>query len=138
MKSYYYMDCLHREIFLEEEDIQAVPESGRADEACSAIAGKPYVVEQFMADSFRTLKNAASRLCDSPDVKSRHDALMYIVWTAALDIRERRTLRHGEAAVKVPVKTVSCGCLYRRKMPGSYGRRMSLPCIGFMLMIRNP
>ena len=39
MKSYYYMDCLHREIFLEEEDIQAVPESGRADEACSAIAG---------------------------------------------------------------------------------------------------
>lgn len=26
---------------------------------------------------------------------------MYIVWTAALDIRERRTLRHGEAAVKV-------------------------------------
>ena len=45
MKSYYYMDCLHREIFLEEEDIQAVPESGRADEVCSAIAGKPYVVE---------------------------------------------------------------------------------------------
>ena len=39
MKSYYYMDCLHREIFLEEEDIQAVPESGRADKACSAIAG---------------------------------------------------------------------------------------------------
>ncbi|MCO7112309.1 hypothetical protein NIB75_06405 [Bacteroides uniformis] len=34
-------------------------------------------------------------------LKSRHDALMYIVWTAALDIRERRTLRHGEAAVKV-------------------------------------
>lgn len=101
MKSYYYMDCLHREIFLEEEDIQAVPESGRADDVCSAIAGKPYVVEQFMADSFRTLKDAVSRLCDSPDVKSRHDALMYIVWTAALDIRERRTLRHGEAAVKV-------------------------------------
>ena len=39
MKSYYYLDYLHREIFLEEEDIQAVPESGRADEACSAIAG---------------------------------------------------------------------------------------------------
>ena len=52
MKSYYYMDCLHREIFLEEEDIQAVPESGRADKACSAIAGKPYVVEQFMAELF--------------------------------------------------------------------------------------
>jgi len=51
MKSYYYLDYLHREIFLEEEDIQTVPESGRADDACSAIAEKPYVVEQFMADS---------------------------------------------------------------------------------------
>ena len=91
MKSYYYLDCLHREIFLEEEDIQAVPESGRADDACSAIAEKPYVVEQFMADSFRTLKDVASRLCDSPDIKSRHDALMYIVWTVALDIKEWRT-----------------------------------------------
>lgn len=69
MKSYYYLDYLHREIFLEEEDIQTVPESGRADDACSAIAEKPYVVEQFMADSFRTLKDVASRLCDSPDIK---------------------------------------------------------------------
>ena len=42
-------------------DIQTVPESGRADDACSAIAEKPYVVEQFMADSFRTLKDVASR-----------------------------------------------------------------------------
>ncbi|MCS2443107.1 hypothetical protein NXX09_24215 [Bacteroides uniformis] len=84
MKSYYYLDYLHREIFLEEEDIQTVPESGRADDACSAIAEKPYVVEQFMADSFRTLKDVASRLCDSPDIKSRHDALMYIVWRVAL------------------------------------------------------
>lgn len=101
MKSYYYLDYLHREIFLEEEDIQAVPESGRADEACSAIAEKPYVMEQFMADSFRTLKDVVSRLCDSPDIKSRHDALMYIVWMAALDIKERRTLRHCEANIKV-------------------------------------
>ena len=87
MKSYYYLDCLHREIFLEEEDIQSVPESGRADEACSAIAEKPYVMEQFMADSFQVLKDAVSRLCDSPEIKSRHDALMYIVWMAALDIK---------------------------------------------------
>ena len=101
MKSYYYLDYLHREIFLEEEDIQTVPESGRADDACSAIAEKPYVVEQFMADSFRTLKDVASRLCDSPDIKSRHDALMYIVWRVALDIKEWRTLSHSEAAVKV-------------------------------------
>jgi hypothetical protein len=101
MRTYYYLNYLHREIFLEEEDIQAVPESGRADEVCAAIAEKAYVVEQFMADSFRTLKAVVSRLCDSPDVKSRHDALMYIVWTVALDIREWRTLRHSEAAVKV-------------------------------------
>lgn len=58
MKSYYYLDYLHREIFLFEKDIQAVPESGRADEACSAIAGKPYVREQFMAVPFRELKEA--------------------------------------------------------------------------------
>ncbi|GAA6401136.1 hypothetical protein K020075H21_04750 [Bacteroides ovatus] len=101
MKSYYYLDCLHREIFLEEEDIQAVPESGRADDACAAIAEKAYVAEQFRTDSFPTLKEAVNSLCDTPDIRSRHDALMYIVWTAALDIRERRTLRHGEAAVKV-------------------------------------
>ena len=139
MKSYYYMDCLYREIFLEEEDIQAVPESGRADEACSAIAGKPYVVEQFMADSFRTLKDAVSRLCDSPDVKSRHDALMYIVWRVALDIKEWRTLSHSEAAVKVTCEDgFVCGCLYQRKMPGSYGRQTYSPCTGFMPMIRNP
>lgn len=101
MKSYYYLDYLHREIFLEEEDIQAVPESGRADEACAAIAGKPYVMEQFTADSFRSLKEAVSRLCDSPEIKSRHDALMYIVWMAALDIKERRAMRHTEAGVKI-------------------------------------
>jgi len=29
MRTYYYLDYLHREIFLEEEDIQAVPASGR-------------------------------------------------------------------------------------------------------------
>lgn len=138
MKSYYYMDCLHREIFLEEEDIQAVPESGRADEACSAIAGKPYVVEQFMADSFRTLKDAASRLCDSPDVKSRHDALMYIVWRVALDIKEWRTLSHSEAAVKVTCEDGFVWLLVSAEMPGSYGRQTYSPCTGFMPMIRNP
>ncbi len=63
MKSYYYLDYLHREIFLEEEDIQTV-RNRRADDACSAIAEKPYVVEQFMADSFRTLKR-----CGQPPVR---------------------------------------------------------------------
>lgn len=101
MKSYYYLDCLHREIFLEEEDIQAVPESGRADDACAAIAEKAYVAEQFRADSFQTLKDAVSRLCDTPDIRSRHDALMYIVWIAASDIKEKRSMRHGEAEIKI-------------------------------------
>lgn len=101
MRTYYYLDYLHREIFLEEEDIQAVPESGRADEACAAIAEKTYVEEQFRADSFRTLKEAVSRLCDTPDIRSRHDALMYIVWMAASDIKEKRGMRHGEAEIKI-------------------------------------
>ena len=101
MKSYYYLDHLHREIFLEEEDIQAVPESGRADEACSAIAEKPYVREQFMAVPFRELKDAVRKLCDSPDIRTRHDALMFIVWLAASGIREERFSRHTPAGVKV-------------------------------------
>ncbi len=100
MKSY-YLDYLHREIFLEEEDIQTVLESGRPDEAFSAIAAKPYVMEQFMADSFQTLKDVVSRLCDSPDINSRHDALMYIVWMAVRNIKERLTPRYGEAGIKI-------------------------------------
>lgn len=39
----YYVDYLYCEIYLKEEDIQAVPESGRADEACFAIADKAYI-----------------------------------------------------------------------------------------------
>lgn len=101
MRSYYYLDYLHREIFLEEEDIQAVPESGRAEEICSTIARKRYIVGQFSADSFQVLKDVVSRLCDDPDIENRHDALMYIVWLAALDIKERRAMRHAEAAVRI-------------------------------------
>ncbi len=92
MKSYYYLDYLHREVFLEEEDIQAVPESGRADDACDAIADKMYVMQQFQADSFRALKDAVCALCDSPQIRSRHDALMYIVWVVALSIKEERDI----------------------------------------------
>ena len=51
MKSYYYMDCLHREIFLEEEDIQAVPESGRADEVVPPLPGS----RMSWSSSWRTL-----------------------------------------------------------------------------------
>ncbi|HJC16854.1 MAG TPA: hypothetical protein H9937_02655 [Candidatus Alistipes stercorigallinarum] len=101
MKTCYYLEELHKEILLEEEDIQAVPESGRADEACDAIAAKDYIVRQFQADSFESLRQAVCRICDSPRIRSRHEALMYIVWMAALDIKERRVLRHTEAEVKI-------------------------------------
>ncbi len=92
MKSYYYLDYLHKEVFLEEEDIQAVPESGCADEACAVIADKMYVTQQFQADSFKDLKDAVCALCDSPQIRSRHDALMYIVWMVALNIKEERNM----------------------------------------------
>lgn len=59
MKTCYYLEELHKEILLEEEDIQAVPESGRADEACDAIAAKDYIVRQFQADSL----NRSGRPC---------------------------------------------------------------------------
>lgn len=100
MKPCYYLDYLHRKIFLEEKDIQIVLESGRTDNACSAIAKRPYVVEQLVADSFRILKDAASRPCDSPDIRGRHDALMYTVWRVALGIKEWQTLSHSEAVIK--------------------------------------
>lgn len=101
MKTCYYLEELHKDILLEEEDIQAVPESGRADEACDAIAGKDYIARQFQADSFESLRQVVCRICDNPRIRSRHEALMYIVWMAALDIKERRTLRHAEAEVKI-------------------------------------
>ena len=40
MKTCYYLEELHKEILLEEEDIQDVPEAGRAEQACEAIAAK--------------------------------------------------------------------------------------------------
>lgn len=60
-----------------------------------------YIVRQFQADSFESLRQAVCRICDSPRIRSRHEALMYIVWMAALDIKERRVLRHTEAEVKI-------------------------------------
>ena len=89
---YYYIDYLHREIGLKKEDIDAVPEMGRADDACDEIAGKDYIVEQFRDMSFESLKYAVCCLCDNPEVDSRHDALMYLVWIAALDIKEQRVI----------------------------------------------
>ena len=89
---YYYIDYLHREIGLKREDIDAVPEMGHADYACDEIADKDYIIEQFADVSFESLKYAVCCLCDSPTIESRHDALMYLVWIAALDIKEQRVL----------------------------------------------
>lgn len=93
---YYYIDYLHREIGLKREDIDAVPEMGRADDACDEIAAKDYIVEQFRDVSFESLKYAVCCLCDNPEVDSRHDALMYLVWIAALDIKEKRFVSQSD------------------------------------------
>ena len=100
MKSYYYLDYLHREIFLKEEDIQAVPEGGRADEACAAIAAKTYIKKQFRDVPFGELKEAAEALYDNPDIPDRKAALMFFIWSAALNIKEQRYERHGERKTK--------------------------------------
>lgn len=85
---YYYLDYLYKEIGLKEADIQAVPSMGCADYACDKIARKEYIIEQFADVSFENLKYAVCCLCDNPEVESRHDALMYLVWIAALSIKE--------------------------------------------------
>lgn len=89
---YYYFDYLYKEIGLKTEDIDAVHAMGSADDVCDEIAGKDYIVEQFADVSFENLRYAVCCLCDSPTIESRHDALMYLVWIAALDIKEQRVL----------------------------------------------
>lgn len=84
----YYMDYLYMEVFLLDEDFEIVPESGVADNSCSLIADKPYIKKQFEDISFENLKDAVCNLCDNPEIKTRHDAIMYIVWIAALSIKE--------------------------------------------------
>lgn len=86
----YYIDYLYREISLEDEDIETVPEIGQADDACSIIAEKKYVKEQFKDVSFPLLKDTVCKLCDEPNIKTRKDAIMFLVWLAALDIKEHQ------------------------------------------------
>ena len=97
----YYIDYLYREISLKEEDIEAVPEMGQADDACSIIADKKYIIRQFKDVSFKKLKDTVCKLCDEPEIKSRKDALTYLVWLAALDTKEKRFLSHGAPQTKV-------------------------------------
>lgn len=86
----YYIDYLYREISLEDEDIETVPEIGQADDACSIIAEKKYVKEQFKDVSFPLLKDTVCKLCDEPNIKTRKGAIMFLVWLAALDIKEHQ------------------------------------------------
>lgn len=86
--NYYYLDYLHREVGLTRKDIESVPESGSADDACSVIADKKYVQKQLAEISDEQLFKAVNSLCDNPELPTRKDAIIYIVWMVALSIKE--------------------------------------------------
>lgn len=88
--NYYYLDYLYREIGLTRKDIESVPQSGRGDEACSVIADKKYVQKQLAEVSDEQLFKAVKSLCDDPELTSRKEAIMYIVWMVALSIKEEQ------------------------------------------------
>lgn len=97
----HYLDYLHREISLKKEDIQTVLESGRADEACAAIADKEYIKQQFRDIPLAELKKAAKALLGNLEIRSRKDALMFFIWSTALNINNRRYENYGEFETKV-------------------------------------
>lgn len=84
----YYLDYLYLEIELYQSDIEKVPISGCADNVCAELADKPYIKRQFIGYTFERLKDAVCKLCDEPEVKTRQDAIMYIVWFTALSLQE--------------------------------------------------
>lgn len=86
--SYYYLDYLHLKVGLTRMDIESVPESGSADCACFAIASKKYVRRQFTDIPTPKLYDAVRALCDNPELTSRHEAIAYLVWMTALNIKE--------------------------------------------------
>lgn len=88
--NYYYLDYLYLEIGLTRKDIESVPQSGSGDEACSVIADKKYVQKQLADVSDEQLFKAVKSLCDDPELISRKDAIMYIVWMVALSIKEEQ------------------------------------------------
>lgn len=88
--NYYYLDHLCREIGLTRKDIESVSESGSADDACSAIADKKYVQKQLVDISDEQLFRSVKSLCDAPELSSRKDAIMYIVWMVALFIKDEQ------------------------------------------------
>lgn len=86
--NYYYLDYLYREVGLTRKDIESVPESGSGDDACSVIADKKYVQKQLVEVSDEQLFKAVKSLCDDPELPTRKDAIIYIVWMVALSIKE--------------------------------------------------
>lgn len=88
-RSYAYLDYLHRAVWLHEEDVHSVPIMGRADGACRRVAAKPYVYGQFRDIPFTELRDAVCKLCDQPQIRSRHEAIEYLEWIVALDIQKR-------------------------------------------------
>lgn len=89
-KQYYYLDYLYREIGLLPEDIETVPESDCADDACSVIADKGYVQKQLEDIPDDKLFEAVKSLCDNPELTTRKHAIEYIVWMVALGIKEEQ------------------------------------------------
>lgn len=87
---YSYLDYLYKEVGLTPEDIENVPESGSADCACFAIASKKYVRRQFTDIPTPKLYDAVRSLCDEPELNSRRQAIAYLVWMTALNIKEER------------------------------------------------
>lgn len=86
--NYYYLDYLYREVGLTRKDIESVPESGSGDDACSVIADKKYVQKELADKTDEQLFEAVNSLCDEPELPTRKDAIMYIVWMVALSIKE--------------------------------------------------
>lgn len=85
---YDYLDYLHMEIGLKPEDVAMVPLAGCADDACSEIADKQYVIDQLAGVSDDRLFEAVKSLCDNPELTCRKHAIEYIVWMLACNIKE--------------------------------------------------
>lgn len=86
--SYAYLDYLYVEIGLLAEDVDAVPLAGNADDACSELAEKQYIIDQLAHIPDEQLYNAVGKMCDHPEITSRKHAIEYIVWMAACNIQE--------------------------------------------------
>jgi len=104
---YDYLDYLNMEIGLTPEDVAMVPLAGCADDACSEIAGRQYVIDQLADVSDERLYEAVRSLCDAPELTSREHAIEYIVWMLACGIKESGEWReeHGDDTYLVTLRS---------------------------------